>query len=246
MNRQSLKHGYPVHMAILSHKFEIALQLLSMPDVDAHVLNSVGANTVHLLFVKYDKDAEMALKVLKRCIELGVDCNLVDRMQAAPIHLALGKKQYQSIRDMASLNTAHGRPLFDFNQREKRGLTPLHFALEKQDHAMFLALIGDQWLDVNAADTEKVDRARRSSVIFSAFHKILYQREKIIMAKKFAENSDRKQASVPLYHSVSARKGMMYDLSISATNGKMTNESKPGSFIGGRDPAAGEKFQSVH
>ena len=114
-----------------------------MPDVDMHVLNSIGANTVHLLFVKYDKEAETALKVLKRCIELSVDCNLVDRMQAAPIHLALGKKQYKSIHDMTSLNTAYGRPIFDFNKRKKQGLTPLHFALEKQDHTMFLALIGD-------------------------------------------------------------------------------------------------------
>ena len=81
-------------MAILSHKFEVALHLLSMPGVDPHVLNSVGANTVHLLFVKYDKNAKMALEVLRRCIDLGVDCNLIDRMQAAPIHLALGKKQY--------------------------------------------------------------------------------------------------------------------------------------------------------
>lgn len=75
-----------------------------MPDIDPHVLNSVGANTVHLLFVKYDKNSKMAFDVLKRCIELGINCNLIDRMQAAPIHLALGKKQYQSIKDMTTLN----------------------------------------------------------------------------------------------------------------------------------------------
>lgn len=53
---------------------------------------------------------------------------------------------------------------------------------------MFLALISDDWIDVNATDNEKTERARRSSVIFSAFHKILYQREKIIMIKKFASD----------------------------------------------------------
>ena len=93
MNQQSLKHGYPLHMAILSHKFEIALQMLKLKDqIDPNVLNSVGANVAHLLFVKYDKDSVTAFKILKQCIEVGIDLNLIDRMSAAPIHLALGKK----------------------------------------------------------------------------------------------------------------------------------------------------------
>lgn len=93
LNRQSLKHGYPLHMAILSHKFDIALELLSMQErLDPNVLNTVGANVVHLLFVKYDKDAVTAFQILKKCADRGVDLNLIDRMQAAPIHLALGKK----------------------------------------------------------------------------------------------------------------------------------------------------------
>lgn len=93
LNRQSLKHGYPLHMAILSHKFEVALQLLSMEEqLDPHVLNTVGANVVHLLFVKYEKDPKTALEILRRCQQLGVKLNLIDRMQAAPLHLALGKK----------------------------------------------------------------------------------------------------------------------------------------------------------
>ena len=66
MNQQSLKHGYPLHMAILSHKFEIALQMLKLKDqIDPNVLNSVGANVAHLLFVKYDKDSVTAFKILK-------------------------------------------------------------------------------------------------------------------------------------------------------------------------------------
>lgn len=64
-------------MAILSQKFDIALYLLQMK-ADPNVLNTIGANLVHLLFVKYDKDLDLALKILKKCIQLGVDVNLVD------------------------------------------------------------------------------------------------------------------------------------------------------------------------
>lgn len=49
-------------MAILLQKFDIASELLEMNDkIDPHCLNTVGANIVHLLFVKYDKDSQTAL-----------------------------------------------------------------------------------------------------------------------------------------------------------------------------------------
>jgi hypothetical protein len=52
-------------MAILLQKFDVASQLLEMGDnIDPHCLNTVGANIVHLLFVKYDKDSETALQIL--------------------------------------------------------------------------------------------------------------------------------------------------------------------------------------
>ena len=80
-------------MAILAHKFESALRMLSLKDqIDPHVVNTVRANVVHLLFVKYDKDAVTAFKILKQCVEVGCDLNLLDNLAAAPIHLALGKK----------------------------------------------------------------------------------------------------------------------------------------------------------
>ena len=47
-------------------------------NADPNVLNTIGANMVHLLFVKYDKDLSMAFEILKQCIELGIDVNLVD------------------------------------------------------------------------------------------------------------------------------------------------------------------------
>ena len=47
-------------------------------NADPNVLNTIGANLVHLLFVKYDKDLVLALDILKKCISLGVNVNLVD------------------------------------------------------------------------------------------------------------------------------------------------------------------------
>ena len=87
-----MKNGYPLHMAVLSSKFDITLKMLDIPSLNPNVFNSVGANIVHLLFVKYDKDPEIARKVLEKCIELDIQLNLIDKMMAAPIHLALGKK----------------------------------------------------------------------------------------------------------------------------------------------------------
>jgi hypothetical protein len=87
-----LKHGYPLHISILTEKFDIALDILNDPNCNPHVLNTIGANVVHLLFVKYDKDLSLSIKILNRCISLGVDVNLVDQINAAPIHIALRKK----------------------------------------------------------------------------------------------------------------------------------------------------------
>ena len=121
LNKISLKHGYPLHISILTEKFDIALYILNDPNCDPHVLNTIGANVVHLLFVKYDKDVNLCMKILNKCISLGVDVNLVDQINAAPIHIALRKKQYQAIKDMVSLNKIHNRQIFDLNLTDKRG-----------------------------------------------------------------------------------------------------------------------------
>ena len=42
---------------------------------------------------------------------------------------------------MAEINKRYGQPLFDFNIYDKRGLTPLHYAVEKQDYDLFYALM---------------------------------------------------------------------------------------------------------
>ena len=73
-----MKHGYPLHISILTEKFDIALDILNNKSANPHVLNTIGANIVHLLFVKYDKDAILSHHILKRCIALNVDVNLID------------------------------------------------------------------------------------------------------------------------------------------------------------------------
>ena len=66
-------------MAILSQKFDVAIYLLKMK-ADPNVLNTIGANLIHLLFVKYDKDLTLALEILKLCISLGINVNLIDQI----------------------------------------------------------------------------------------------------------------------------------------------------------------------
>jgi hypothetical protein len=59
--------------------------------------------------VKYDKDPIMSLKILRECISLGVDVNHIDQISAAPIHIALRKKQLEALRDMVSINKEFGK-----------------------------------------------------------------------------------------------------------------------------------------
>jgi ankyrin repeat protein len=67
------------------------------------------------------------------------------------------------------------------NVRDKRGQTPLHYAVEKQDYDMFLTLLDDPYIDPNQLELDNYFKPRRLSVIFSAFHKMLYKKEKHIM-----------------------------------------------------------------
>ena len=69
-----------MHIAILSHKFGIALRMLKLGPafVNPTTLTTIGANIIHLLFVKYDKDAIMSFKILKECINQKIDMNLID------------------------------------------------------------------------------------------------------------------------------------------------------------------------
>ena len=75
---------------------------------------------------------------------------------------------------MVSINKHNKRQVFNLNLRDKRGQTPLHYAVEKQDYEMFQAIIQDPYVDANLPDTQDFSKARKLSVIFSAFHKMLY------------------------------------------------------------------------
>lgn len=110
LNACSLRHGYPLHIAILSHKFEIALRMLRISgsgpfSVNASVTSSIGANIIHLVFVKYEKNPELGFKILQQCIKLGtVSLNHIDTLKAAPIHVAIRKRQYQALTDCNRIN----------------------------------------------------------------------------------------------------------------------------------------------
>jgi hypothetical protein len=98
------RHGFPFHIAVLSQKFDIALRMLDLDCIDATVKSNIGANIGHLLFVKYDKDPILAKKILFKCEEHKVDLNHIDTLKAAPIHVAIRKRQYQAIIDCVELN----------------------------------------------------------------------------------------------------------------------------------------------
>jgi hypothetical protein len=86
---------------------------------------------------------------------------------------------------MVAINKREAKQVFDLNLRDKRGNTPLHFAVDKQDHEMFMELIKDPFIDPFMIDESEMDKPRKLSVIFSAFHKILYHREKFVMKRIF-------------------------------------------------------------
>jgi hypothetical protein len=76
--------------------------------VDCTVTSSIGANIVHLTFVKYEKNCELAYKILKECVNLKIlNLNHIDNLKAAPIHVAIRKKQYQALRDCVQINSEH-------------------------------------------------------------------------------------------------------------------------------------------
>lgn len=72
-----------------------------------------------------------------------------------------------------------GRCIFNLNVLNSRGHTALHYAIEKQDHELLLILLRDPYIDLFQVDEDRVCMPRRLTVIFSAFHKILYHREKL-------------------------------------------------------------------
>lgn len=61
--------------------------------VDPCVFSQIGANVLHLLFVKYEEDSQLAYKILTECIKLkNIDPNLIDNLKAAPLHVAIRKR----------------------------------------------------------------------------------------------------------------------------------------------------------
>jgi len=83
------------------------------------------------------------------------------------------------------LNKKYDRAVFNLNLKDKNGQTPLHYILEKQDYELYQIVLQDKHLDVNQVNDSDFYKPRRLTVIFSAFHKVLYSREKILMRRVF-------------------------------------------------------------
>ena len=209
LNKSCHKNGFPIHIAVLGHKFDVALRMLHLSkedvpqlmdmevndgietfdnvDVNVSVVNAIGAHILHLLMVKFEKDFKMTKKLLYQIVKMRdiIDINLIDSLQACPLHVAMRKRQFEAIQECAKINRNHNQPIFNFNLRNKRGMTPLHYAIEKQDHELLFNLLRDKFIDPLIVDLENFGKPRRKTVIFSAFHKLLYQKEKLIVRRAF-------------------------------------------------------------
>jgi len=119
------------------------------PIIDVAVTNTIGANLLHLLFVKYEKDFRQTKRILYECVKLRdvLDLNLIDSLEACPLHVAMRKRQFEAICQCVKINKTHDKPVFDFNIRNKRGQTPLHYAIEKQDYEMLMGLLRDPFIN---------------------------------------------------------------------------------------------------
>jgi ankyrin repeat protein len=82
---------------------------------------------------------------MEECVKLGVNLNLVDTQRAAPIHLALRKRQYAALEDIIKLNQK--KEIIDINIADKNGNSALHYACEKQDSELFMILLSSPHLN---------------------------------------------------------------------------------------------------
>lgn len=100
LNRLNAKRGYPLHIAVLTHKFDSLLRMVKLCKVprrelkiDPTVKSHIGANIIHLLFVKYERDSQKSKEILHELIQIPeLDLNHIDQMKAAPLHIAMRKR----------------------------------------------------------------------------------------------------------------------------------------------------------
>lgn len=87
----SPKYGCPLHLAILKHKFDLALFMIEEKNANPHILNPNGSNSLHILFANYMYNENQAEKLAMRIIKEKVNINLVDNNGLTPIHVAIKK-----------------------------------------------------------------------------------------------------------------------------------------------------------
>ena len=70
---------------------------------------------------------------------------------------------------------------------------------------MFAALLRDPYIDPSAPDSDFM-KPRRGTVIFSAFHKMLYSREKILIKKRFEQDLQTEYVDYQAVNSIQDQK----------------------------------------
>lgn len=208
VNEAHESHGYPLHVAVLSKKMEVVLSLLQVQDTDASALTSFGANIFHLLLVKYDSDRDTCYRILQLCLEKGVDVNHVDTLNAVPIHIALRKKQYKAIEDLVNLNIARQKQIVNFNIVDAKGTPPLHYAIDTNDHKMFLLLMQDPFIDIHALNPD-FEKPIENTVIFSAFNKLIVKKEYNKAVKQFCADLEANYIEYEQVRRIKARAGQL-------------------------------------
>jgi ankyrin repeat protein len=95
----SHKYGLPLHVALHQSEFNLALKLLKRQDqlktpeesveLDVNVPNEQGNTAMHLLFINFSQDPELAAQVAKILIKKGANLRAKNKNELGLLHAAV-------------------------------------------------------------------------------------------------------------------------------------------------------------
>ena len=80
----------------MKFRYDLALDLLDLPEVNPSMPNMNGSNALHILFANFSDDPRAEALVI-RLIKAGVDVNHLDDNWLAPIHIAIKKNHIGAV-----------------------------------------------------------------------------------------------------------------------------------------------------
>jgi ankyrin repeat protein len=100
VNAMDSNNWTPLHCAATEGRFEILEILLAHPEINPHILSQDGTSMFHYLvrFKPEQVRQEMYLKMLQRCLDVGIDVNLPGKHLETPIHQATMKKNILAVQ----------------------------------------------------------------------------------------------------------------------------------------------------